>query len=199
MKIVFAAMLCATLSACVPWTVRPLQEESSSTTRTPAAYVDSIWDSRLIPEIVKSATDAHVLLDAITASPENAGQKYGHREGGGSWYFNVKGQGRVISADTSSRNGTIKVEVGPSQMLTIQVGPVLRGTALRDSTSIIRFTDFTNQIEFADVSNELDKRALARLASFDAKAAIGHTVNFTGAFELGNAVIPVELNDRGKS
>ena len=43
---------------------------------------------------------------------------------------------------------------------TVQIGPVIRGTALRDAVSFIRFNDFANQFEFAAVSNALHERVL---------------------------------------
>ena len=39
----------------------------------------------------------------------------------------------------------------------IQIGPVLRGTALRDALEFVRFTDFVNQFEFAGVANGAER------------------------------------------
>lgn len=212
--IVFStAILFSTLSACVPWTVRPIQDEDSAKTTdhpvTATAYADSIWESRLVSAILNSATDARTLLTALAASPEEAGRKYGHRESGGTWYFMVKGSGRVLSADTASRNGLLQVDIAPFDRkadVSIQIGPVLRGSALRDATGLIRFTDFANQLQFADVGNELNDRALKTvLNTLDVKALPGKMVEFAGAFALDGTgeplirgVVPVLLKDDGK-
>jgi predicted lipoprotein len=66
--------------------------------------------------------------------------------------------------------------------ISIQIGPVLRGTALRDATGIVRFTDFVNQLQFADVANELNSRVLKTvLAPLDATKLKGRVVAFAGA------------------
>ena len=195
----------AVLAACVPWTVRPIGDSSSTkAVASPAAYVDSIWDSKLLPALAKSATDARTLLDAIAASPEQAGQHYGHRESGGAWYFAIEGSGRVLSVDTSSRNGLLLIDVAPFDKVpdvSIQIGPVIRGSALRDATGTIRFTDFVNQLQFADVENELNNRVLRSVvSSLDTKSLAGRMVEFTGAFGMDgtgkpaiHGIVPVSL------
>jgi predicted lipoprotein len=182
----FAALLALLggMNACVPWTVRPIdsekQEASGSTiTQTPAAYVDSIWASKLLPSILKSAVDARVLLDAKTPA--------GHCATGAKCYFVVKGQGVVTSVDTHSRVGLALIDIPPYDErpdLSIQIGPVLRGTSLRDATGIIRFTDFTNQLQFADVGNELNNRVLKTvLGPIDRDHLLGNRISFVGTLQ----------------
>ncbi len=197
MKVAGAVVLFVVLSACVPWTVRPIQDgdsaNSSAASLTPAAYVDSVWDAKLIPAILNSATDARALLDGLAASAGSGTQKY----------FTVKGSGRVVKVDTSSRNGLLMLDLTPfdgKPDLSIQIGPVIRGSALRDATGVIRFSDFTNQIAFADANNALNDRVLKTvLGRIDLKALVGHTrVEFVGAFGLDNRdIIPVQLKDDG--
>jgi predicted lipoprotein len=65
--------------------------------------------------------------------------------------------------------------------ISIQIGPVLRGTALRDATGIVRFTDFVNQLQFADVANELNSRVMKTvIAPLDAAKLKGRVVAFAG-------------------
>ena len=61
---------------------------------------------------------------------------------------------------------------------------MIRGTALRDALGFIRFTDFTNQIEFAAVANALNDRvAAAVLAPLDFETLAGRTISFIGAVD----------------
>jgi predicted lipoprotein len=180
---------CLILSACVPWTVRPLESETSAATSsaalTPARYVDAMWDSKLLPAILNSAVDARTLVDALKTSPGDALSRYGHQEANGPAYFQVKGEGVVTSVDTRSRVGLALVDIPPLDHqpdVSIQIGPVLRGTALRDATGLVRFTDFVNQLQFADVANELNDRVLKTVLSPVGRAALkGKTVTFVGA------------------
>jgi predicted lipoprotein len=187
------------LASCVPWTVRPIGAEkdaasSSTVTDTPAAYVDSIWAGKLLPAMRRSAVDARVLLDALAASPSDAQARYGRREANGPWHFVVKGEGVVTAVDTRSRVGVALVDIAPFDKrpdLSIQIGPVLRGTSLRDATGIVRFTDFVNQLQFADAGNELNNRVLKTvLAPLDREKLKARKVYFTGAVSVQEKTDP---------
>ena len=68
----------------------------------------------------------------------------------------------------------------------LQIGPVLRGTALRDSLEFVKFGDFVNQIAFAEVATALNERArLAALKTIEPGALQGRTVSFAGAVTIG--------------
>jgi predicted lipoprotein len=174
------------LASCVPWTIRPIRPpEAAPAVTSPAAYVESIWEAELLPSIINSAVDARELLDAIAASPAEALKRYGRRDAGGPPYYVVKGKGTVTAVDTQSRAGLAFVDVEPLDGrpdLSIQVGPVLRGTALRDATGVIRFSDFVNQLQYADAGNELNNRVLNTiLAPVDKSRLDGRMISFTGA------------------
>jgi predicted lipoprotein len=204
-----AAAFSLSLAACVPWTVRPIGGEkevaSGPAAASPVEYVDAIWSARLVPAVLNGGVEARALLNALAASPEEAARRYGHRDANGPVYFLVKGQGTVTAVDTHSRMGLALVDIAPYDGradVSIQIGPVLRGAALRDSTGIVRFTDFVNQLQFADVGNELNGRVLKTvLAPLDAAKLKGRVVAFAGALAApeGKAepplreLVPVQL------
>lgn len=171
-------------TSCVPWTVRPIESEADPARRTPGAYVDSIWSAELVPAVLKIAVEARTLLDALAASPDEAIARYGRREGSGPAWFLVKGRGVVVRLETASRAGLAMIDVAPFDRrpdLSIQIGPVLRGTSLRDATGLIRFSDFVNQLQFADVGNEINDRVLKTVLAGVNKAALeGSVVAFAG-------------------
>src|SRR4051812_25698001 len=131
-------LLLLSLSGCTLWTVRSLHPPASAASIEPgkpgfsaAAYIDSIWQSKVLPTVQEQGTDLPTLLAALKADPAAAKQKYGHREGQRPYNFLVKGEGKVLTVDTASRSRTIKVDLAPGDGqpdATIQVGPVLRGT-----------------------------------------------------------------------
>jgi predicted lipoprotein len=202
-------MLSIGIVSCVPWTVRPIGADkevasSSTVTDSPAAYVDSIWVSKLLPAVMSSAVDCRVLLDALAASPSGARARYGRREANGPWQFIVKGEGIVTAVDTSSRVGLALVDIAPFDKrpdVTIQIGPILRGTSLRDATGIVRFTDFVNQLQFADAGNELNARILKTvLGPLNKQKLKGEMVSFTGTLSVQEkddpplrGIVPVRL------
>ena len=91
-----------------------------------------------------------------------------------------------MDVDTRSRSGTATVALDGEARATvvIQVGPVLTGTAIRDALPALGFDRFVNQIQHADVGNELNARVEREvLQSLDrggpgwpARAVRGHGV-----------------------
>ena len=64
-------------------------------------------------------------------------------------------------------------------------GPVIAGTALRDAVKFIKFSDFTNQLDYADAGHQLNTKVKADvLAKVEAKDLVGKKVTFAGAFSL---------------
>ncbi|MEV0720186.1 DUF2291 domain-containing protein [Asanoa sp. NPDC050611] len=169
------------------------------------SYVADAWAARIVPTVHDQATEIGTVAAALAQDPAAAGQQYGHQAGTGSPYaFMVKGTGTVTKVDTSVQTGPMTVEVAQSggKPLTISIatGPVIAGTALRDAVGFISFGDFTNQIEYADVANEINARVKTEvIAKVDLAAAVGKEITFHGAFSaLPNAptilVVPTELS-----
>jgi predicted lipoprotein len=78
---------------------------------------------------------------------------------------------------------------------------VLRGTSLRDATGLVRFSDFVNQLQFADVGNELNERVLKTVLALAPLATLaGKSISFAGTAsgEVNSAppvweLVPVRL------
>jgi len=197
---VWLVMQCLGLGGCKPWTIVPISAatDTQASSQNPAAFVDSIWGAKLVPAIVGSAVDVRTLLAAMSASLGDAEQKYGRNVNGDGWYFNVKGEGTVLAVDTSSRNGLIDLAVLPHAQrpdVSIQIGPVFRGSALRDSTGLITFSSFVNQLQFAEVADDLNSKANQTIVSLlDAKTLLGKRVKFVGSFEVGALPQPLIAN-----
>lgn len=158
------------IAYCKPWTVVPIEDE---TNRAPSkfdavAYVESIWTPKVLPEAKTAAVELREA--AAAASPRF-----------------VRGQGIVTRVDTRSRVGLAFVDLAPAdgrEDVAIQVGPVLRGTALRDALSFIRFGDFSNQLAYADVANALNGRVASSVVDhIEPAALVGDTVTFWGAMK----------------
>jgi predicted lipoprotein len=136
--------------------------------------------------MLKSAVDTRTLIEALQVSVDMAGQKYGHREGSGAWYFVTRGRGVVLAENSASRVRTIDLDIAPfdgKPDVSLEIGPVLRGTSVRDATGLVPFTNFTTQLQYADVGNALNdivlKSVLNPVAS---KPMRGHTIEFVAAF-----------------
>jgi len=148
-------------------------------------YVDGIWQSKVIPTVEKESVEFDTLIAAIQADPKQAGGKYGNDVGGATNYL-VSFSGTVENVDTSSLTGTISVNVpfqGTNVPVKIQIGPIILGTALRDAVKFIKFEEFLNQMQFGNVSDELNTRVEKDVVSkLDLKSLTGKKISIKGAF-----------------
>ena len=110
--------------------------------------------------------------------------------------------GQVTEIHNQSQAGTATIEIpGLNEKVALQIGPVVRGTALRDATGIVSFNQFSNQLDYADVSKEMNLRALkAAFADVVPASLAGKTVTFFGAFTFDPhsksplLITPVKIN-----
>ena len=173
----------------------------------PIAYVDSIWNERVIPSFQNDSTDVVVLLDAIGSDRDAAIQQYGRPISSGATVgaFKTRGTGVVVDHDDTSRNGIIRVALFPQDSgreITIQIGPVIRKTAIRDSLTFIRFSDIGNQLQFAALGDELNARMRKEsVQQLELETIEGKTIDFLGAFTIEEGetssdlvVTPVEIS-----
>jgi len=175
------------------------QAAAKSGATDPRSYVAENWSAKIVPTVHDKAVDITTVAAAIAKDPAAAGKQYGHQSGTGSPFaYMVKGEGTVTDIDTSVPTGPMTVEVGKIKV-TIATGPVIAGTAIRDAVGFIAFGDFTNQIDYADVANQINLKAKSDvLAKVDVTGAKGKKAAFYGAFSsLGPGtmfVVPTELS-----
>ncbi|MEV6842860.1 DUF2291 domain-containing protein [Actinoplanes sp. NPDC051411] len=164
----------------------------------PKTYVADNWSTKIVPTVHAKAVEVTTVAAAIAKDPAAAGKQYGHQAGTGSPYaYMVKGTGTVTDVDTSVPTGPVTVQVGRTKV-TIATGPVIAGTAIRDAVGFISFGDFTNQIDYADVANQINAKVKTEvIAKIDLKSLKGKKVDFYGAFSAlapGSVfVVPTEL------
>ena len=185
--VVAAALVLLLLIIKPPFVIKPLARPGSTSDAAPskgAEFADKVWDSKVLPVIQEKAHDIVTIVSEIRADPAAAGEKYGRRESTNPYSYMVKGSGKVIEVHTESQAGTLVLEVpGLNEKIALQIGPVVRGTALRDATGAAPFDQFTNQLDYADVAKEMNKRAVKEAFASIAPASLADkTITFLGAF-----------------
>ena len=156
-------------------------------------YVEAVWDEQIIPAYEEMALDYETVMAALRADRTAAADQYGRVLQGGepAAVFKVRGTAVVIEFDDTSRNGVFRIDFDPTDGesdATLQVGPVLRGTAIRDSVDFIRFTDVGNQLQFAALASELNARmAQDSVEPLDLQTIAGKRISFLGTFKLTEA------------
>ena len=154
----------------------------------PDEFVEKIWDDKVVPYFKEKCLPISDVLPIWVKDQEAAGRQFGYREKaeGSPWNYRVKGSGRIVSVNTASRASTVDVDLDPadgSADVLIQIGPVIKDSAIRDSLEFISFTDFTNQLEFARLSNAFNKKITKTVTGkLDRDNLMDKSIFFNGAF-----------------
>jgi predicted lipoprotein len=167
------------------------------------SYVTANWSGKIKPELVNNAAELNEVIAALAKDSASAEQKYGRRkEETAPFNFIVKGKAVIKGINTESSAGYIELAVpdaSGSDNTKIQIGPVFKSSAVRDVLSFINFGDFVNQIDFANISREINFYVRDKVVSGLKKTDIvGKHLSFVGAFaeDSSGAVLitPVEIS-----
>ena len=155
------------------------------------AFVEEQWESRIVPFVEENGAPIGEVLSAMREDPRAAMEEYGFREvedPKNPFALIIQGEGVVTSVSTESRAGTAEIDLLPTDgevEVIIQIGPVYRGSAVRDAITFLTYGDFTNQMEWASVGQALNERAGALIFDdLERSELAGKTISFAGAFSF---------------
>ena len=157
--------------------------------------VEDTYEAQLVPFVAQGAVEIGELRFAIAGGLAEAGATHGGQAaGGGAWNFLAKGEGVIVGADRESRAAVLDVDLDGDGTgdLQVQLGPVVKGTALRDVAPFYQFTDFKDQIEFAALARSLNTRATEAL-DLPEGDLVGLRASFEGAFAMRSGTEPVQI------
>jgi predicted lipoprotein len=206
-----ALLLMPVIAACSLYTIRPINAASSSSQSNqfdqqfdPTTFANSIWASKVVPTVMHKSVDIRIVLTALGKNSDAAQKQYAVESSDGFYNFMVKGQGKVLAVNTSSRNGTLRVQLpgyNGSSTILLQVGPVMLGTSLRDSVGFINFNQFTNQVQYQQVADALNAHASQSLQGTNFASLQGKMITFYGAFTFTDLqqimITPVKITPQG--
>lgn len=165
----------------------------------PKAFVDGIWESKLIPTINEKAVDLSLVLGKI--KPDDSGfasidslipitNNYGLITVGEAHAYIVKGQGKVVDVNTKTSIGTLELMLdgytGPIKVI-FYIGPRIPSdeSSVRDAVGFINFGDFKEQTEYGKVGLEINKRSMFQVNLPPDKDSLqGKTISFHGVFTI---------------
>jgi len=189
--LIVAMIAAVSLSACkiLPTPSAAQGDAANSNAFNPERMVEDIWTPKVIPYLQQKAGPFAEVQALAKTDPAAAGAKYGNakKQSDSPWTFAVRVEGKIVAANTQSRAATIDVDVDGDGKADarVQIGPAMRGTALRDSLDFVQFNDFTNQIDFAQFGKAFnahaDKTVLSKLPR---EALEGRTVKVLGAYTI---------------
>ena len=153
------------------------------------AFDPKEFGSETYPEVAdtieQEAKPLAEVLSAVAADPEQAGQELGRREGAtGAYTYSVEGQGTAGDVQQSLLPVTVPGLPNDTRV-SLQIGPAINGTALRDASGVVEFGDFTNQVEYANAATALNDAMREQvLTDLDRASLAGEKVSFVGAVQL---------------
>ena len=179
--------------------IQQVEELKISEKFDPKAFVDGIWESKLIPTIKEKAVDLSLVLGKI--KPDDSGftsidslipitKNYGLITVGEAHVYMVKGKGKVVNVNTKTSIGILELLLdgytGPIK-IKFYIGPRIPSddSSVRDAVGFINFGDFREQTEYGKVGLEINKRSMSQVNLPPDKDTLqGKTINFYGVFTI---------------
>lgn len=145
-----------------------------------------------LPFALKKAMEINELTALLQSNPQLAFEKYSHALGiGNIRFFLVKGQGQITKIEDDATSVLIKRDT-TSQVIKLATEYVF-GNAIRDASGLININEFSNTMDFNNVSAEINKVIRGQvLPAFKAQAKMGNIVAFAGAIELNQAHVKLD-------
>lgn len=165
--------------------------------------VESIWQSQAVPELTGKAVDLATFLTQSNGDLKTMADKYGKYSMGstGELSYVVKGTAEITRVDQTKKSGVMDVKLqgydGPEK-IQLQIGTVFKGSAVRDSLDFIKYEDYKNQVQWANVSQSIHTVIQKEVIDpLDVASLTGKTVEFVGCFTVnGNdslLITPVQM------
>ncbi|WP_343553210.1 DUF2291 family protein [Pantoea sp.] len=148
----------------------------SYSNQTPQQIAEASWSSRVQqPAEQKALSWADMETKSHTV------------KAGGSESVFVRASGTVTAFDNSNdRERTLTVTIN-GKPVKVLIGPVLRGNAIRDAAGF-RFEEFTNQVQYAQLTKALNRHAVKQLPAVDA-SWVGKPVSALLAVSMGAGTV----------
>ena len=179
--------------------IKQMEELKISEKFDPKAFVNEIWESKLIPTINEKAVDLSLVLGKIKSDDSGftsidslipITKNYGLITVGEAHVYIVKGKGKVVNVDTKTSIGTLELLLdgytGPIKVK-FYIGPRIPSdeSSVRDAVGFINFGDFREQTEYGKVALEINKRSMLQVnLPSDKDSLQGELISFHGTFMI---------------
>lgn len=168
--------------------------------------VSYFWESEAVPEIKEYAVELSELVNQSGGDLESLASEYGRytMDSSGEINYSVYGSGTVITVETEKKAGYIELEIDGytgSVVTRIQTGPILKKTAVRDYLSFIDINNYSDQIQYAQLSKNINTYIYENvIGNLDINDLQGKSVTFYGCFTFENneeiLITPVVLEEK---
>lgn len=207
-RIVNLCVILAMVVVCTTGCVKAVKigEEATLTGKVEfdaSSSVAGLWENA-VANINEKAIDLDVFLAEANGDLKSLVDKYGKYSMGtsGTISYAVKGSGVVEEVNQEKKAGYMTVKLDGyegSETIKLQIGSVYKGSSTRDTLDIVNFGDYTNQKEWAAISQQLHASIDEQVIKpADPANLTGKNISFVGTFTVdGNdelVITPVVLN-----
>ncbi|KGT94836.1 lipoprotein [Erwinia typographi] len=147
------------------------------------ANVASTWQQKIVPQVLNDAKPLGEVMKDLAAAKDidSACKQFGYRsQEENPCVFSVRVDGTVSAVNTASRSGKMTVKDVSGQDVVVQIGPIIRGTALRDVYKGASYQDFNDQVLFGDYGKAINSLASNEVIKLQPK--VGDRVEVDGVF-----------------
>lgn len=150
--------------------------------------VAGFWDSQAVEEVKDNAVELSDFLTRSNGKLDTLVKEYGRytMESNGEINYAVHGAGVVTEVHDDVKAGYLIVKLDGyegNENIFIQVGPVFKKTTIRDYLSFLDVNNYTDQIQFAKLSKEINKYIYENVVqSIDIENINGKNLEFYGCF-----------------
>ena len=175
-----------------------VKAEAAAKIFDPKTYSQDFWHNKLIPNL-NQAVELNTLMDLLNSNPEEAFEAHSNALGiGNIRFFLVQAKAKV---DTINEDHVVLVlEKDRSANLATDY---IFGNAIRDASGQIDINEFTNTMDFNNVSTEINQLVVKNvLPEFISEVQRDDIINFHGAIELNQEhlqfdqieIIPIQIS-----
>ncbi|MEO6282324.1 MAG: DUF2291 domain-containing protein [Dyadobacter sp.] len=174
--------------------------KAGATSFNAARYAGRFWETKLLPATSK-AIETGELLSLLKTDKGKAFADHSHALGiGNVKFFLIKGIGTVESVEENQV--LLKIEFQHEKSVLRIATEYIFGNAVRDASGAMDMNEFSNSMDFNNVSAEINKIIRDKvIPGFKSKVKKGDRITFSGAIELNKEhtdlkrieVIPVSL------
>lgn len=144
------------------------KEKDSFTNMSASVIADKLW-----PKILNESNQHAKDLNTVFAIKDTTNHPVS---------VFVQFNGVVKNYSDDGLNKTLSVR-SSGKIVKIDLGPVVLSNAIRDSSTIVSFDEFKNQVQFAKFSNAVNRKALHNFTPPD-KSWVGKHIDVIGAVTI---------------
>lgn len=156
----------------------------------PKGYARSFWDEKLLPNL-DQAVSLFELVSQLKSEPEKAFEAHSHALGVGNIrYFLIRGEAKIIEV----KEDELLIQLEVDSMITSRLATeFIFGNAVRDASGLININEFTNTMDFNQVSAEINEIIRNEVVpEFKKQVQVGDLISFVGAIELNQERLNLE-------